>query len=181
MLKGGAKMNTQRVFWALLISLGMFLFLSNIRAADKMEEAFRNSVFPNDFGPTTINVSHYPKKMQAYYKLFLSKCSKCHSVARPINAQFLELTPKGEIFAKKEDPEIFKDTDVWKVSPVIWDKYVHKMMAKHGAVITKKEGHEIYEFLVYDSKMRKTGVNTKKWEKQRERLLKNLEEITEGL
>ena len=29
--------------------------------------------------------------------------------------------------------------------------------------------------------MRKTGANTKKWEKQRERLLKNLEEITEGL
>ncbi len=176
-------MNRHKAFWAIfgLSMMGMMFFLANTRGEDKMEEAFRNSVFPNDFGPTTIDVSHYPKKMQAYYKLFLKRCSKCHTVARPINAQFLELTKEGELVAKKDDPEIFKDTDVWKVSPTIWDQFVHKMMAKHGAVISKKEGREIYEFLVYDSKRRKTGMNAKEWEKERKRLLKNLDEITEGL
>ncbi len=176
-------MNRQKTLWTIfgISILGLMFFLPNTRGEDKMEKAFRDSVFPNDFGPTTINVSHYPKKMQVYYKLFLKRCSKCHTVARPINAQFLELTKKGEIFAKKDDPEIFKDTDVWKVSPTIWDHFVHKMMAKHGAVISKKEGREIYEFLVYDSKRRKTGMSAKQWEKERKRLLKNLDEITEGL
>jgi hypothetical protein len=176
-------MNTHKTLWIIfaISMMGLIFSLSKPRADDKMEKAFRDSVIPNDFGPTTINVSHYPKKMQAYYKLFLARCSKCHTIARPINAQFLELTQKGESIAKKEDPEIFKDTDVWKVSPTIWDHYVHKMMSKHGAVISKKEGREIYEFLVYDSKKRKTGMNSKEWEQERKRLLKNLKEITSGL
>lgn len=84
-----------------LIALGTFAVLRT-HAADKMKEAFQKNVFPNDFGPTAINVSHYPKKMQGYYRLFLSKCSKCHTVARPINAQFLQLTPHGQALVKKK-------------------------------------------------------------------------------
>lgn len=54
-------------------------------------------------------------------------------------------------------------------------------MAKHGAMITKTEGRHIYEFLVYDSKVRKTGINSKEWKKQRTGLINNLKEITQGL
>ena len=58
-------------------------------------------IYPNDFGPTTIDVSHYPPKMKLYYKVFSQKCQACHTIARPINSQFLELTDAEMAAAKK--------------------------------------------------------------------------------
>ena len=65
-------------------------------------------IYPNDFGATTIDVSHYPPKMKLYYKVFSQKCQACHTIARPINSQFLELTADEIAAAKKTQPEIFK-------------------------------------------------------------------------
>lgn len=39
---------------------------------------------PQDKGPATINVSSYPPELQKSYKVFTEKCSKCHTIARPI-------------------------------------------------------------------------------------------------
>lgn len=104
-------------------------------------------VFPDDLGPTSIDVSHYSPQMQGYYRLFLSKCSTCHTIARAINSQFI---------GKK-----------------VWASYiVHKMMLKPGSTIQSSEGKKIFEFLVYDSKIRKTGANAKKWQKNRAQLLR---------
>ena len=44
-----------------------------------------NVVLPQDKGPDKIDVSAYPAPMQAAYKVFATKCSKCHTIARPIN------------------------------------------------------------------------------------------------
>ena len=44
-----------------------------------------NVVLPQDKGPDKVNVSSYPAEQQKGYKVFTDKCSKCHTIARPIN------------------------------------------------------------------------------------------------
>jgi hypothetical protein len=79
--------------------------------------------YPADKGPNFIDVTAYPPKMQVTYELFTRKCSRCHTVARPINATFTS-----------EE----------------WRKYVYKMMGKPGSGLTPKTAEKIIEFLVYD-------------------------------
>jgi hypothetical protein len=83
---------------------------------------------PQDKGPDKIDVSKYPPEMQSAYKLFSSKCSKCHTIARPINTKMLR-------------PE--------------WERYVKRMMHKPNSGISDKQGKEIFDFLVYDQVNRK--------------------------
>ncbi len=82
-----------------------------------------------DRGPNTIDVSGYPEDMQARYAVFEKACSKCHSLARPINARI--------------------DSAKW------WKRYVKKMMRKPGSGINPKSGRLIYEFLAFDLSVRK--------------------------
>ncbi len=44
-----------------------------------------NVVLAQDKGPDKLDVSAYPAEIQAGYKVFSSKCTKCHTLARPIN------------------------------------------------------------------------------------------------
>ncbi|HUY94981.1 MAG TPA: hypothetical protein VMU71_06765 [Terracidiphilus sp.] len=87
-----------------------------------------NVTLPQDKGPNTINVSTYPPAQQKAYKLFTSKCSKCHTIARPINTTMTL-------------PE--------------WERYVKRMMHKPNSGISDKQGKDIYEFLAYDQVNRK--------------------------
>ena len=87
-----------------------------------------NVTLPQDKGPSTINVSSYPPAQQKAYKLFRSKCSKCHTIARPINTTMT--IPQ-------------------------WEMYVKRMMHKPNSGINGKQGKEIFEFLSYDQKVRK--------------------------
>lgn len=82
-----------------------------------------------DSGPETIDVSSYPADMQAGYKVFAQRCSKCHTLSRPISSDY----------ATKDE----------------WSRYVKRMMRKPGSGINKKDGKLIFEFLVYDSSVRK--------------------------
>lgn len=87
-----------------------------------------NVTLPQDKGPSTINVSSYPPEQQKAYKLFVNKCSKCHTIARPINTTMTK-------------PE--------------WERYVKRMMHKPSSGISDKQGKDIFEFLAYDQQMRK--------------------------
>ena len=89
-----------------------------------------------DKGPAKIDVSKYPKDMQDRYKVFSVKCSKCHTLARPINSDYVL------------DDE--------------WERYVKRMMHNAGTFISPDEGKQVYEFLVYDSKIRKKALYDKK-------------------
>lgn len=89
-----------------------------------------------DSGPDSIDVSGYPADMQEGYTLFASRCSKCHSLARPINSDY--------------------------ALPEEWSRYVKRMMRKPGSGISPKDGKKIYEFLAYDSSVRKTELLEKK-------------------
>ena len=84
--------------------------------------------YPADKGPNFIDVTAYSPEMQETYKLFTRKCSRCHTVARPINSTF---------------------------TPQEWRKYVHKMMRKPGSGLTPKTAEKIIEFLIYDAQQRK--------------------------
>lgn len=87
-----------------------------------------NVTLPQDKGPAKIDVSKYPPEQQKAYKLFVDKCSKCHTIARPINTTM----------TRKE-----------------WEMYVMRMMHKPNSGISGNQGKEIFEFLIYDQQMRK--------------------------
>ncbi|MBI3548775.1 MAG: hypothetical protein HY078_07045 [Elusimicrobia bacterium] len=155
-----------------------------VRAGDKKAPDVRRGktasataivAYPNDLGPATIDVSSYPKPMQERYKLFAARCSACHSIARPINSQFLELTEEEIEAAKAKDPEAFDDIMIVRAEPNIWTRYIKRMMSKPACPVKGEEGKKIWEFLVYDSKVRKTGANAKAWRTHRERLVRRFE------
>ena len=87
-----------------------------------------NVVLPQDKGPDKIDVSAYPAEQQANYKMFAGKCSKCHTIARPLNT----LMTKDE-----------------------WSRYVKRMMHKPNSGISDAQGKQIFEFVVYDQTERK--------------------------
>ena len=87
-----------------------------------------NVTLPQDKGPNKIDVSGYPAPLQKAYKLFSTKCSKCHTIARPLNTMMTR-------------PE--------------WERYVKRMMHKPNSGISDNQGKEIFEFLVYDQTNRK--------------------------
>ena len=85
-----------------------------------------------DSGPKKIDVSKYPAAEQSDYKLFVKKCSKCHTIARPINSDF--------------------------VLPSQWERYIKRMMYKPNSGLNDKDAKAIYTFLVYDASVRKTAM-----------------------
>ena len=87
-----------------------------------------NVTLPQDKGPSKINVSAYPPAQQKAYKLFVDKCSKCHTIARPINTTMT--TPE-------------------------WERYVKRMMHKPNSGISSGQGKAIFDFLAYDQQARK--------------------------
>ena len=79
---------------------------------------------------------------KANYELFAARCAKCHSLARPINSDY----------ALDEE----------------WSRYVKRMMRKPGSGISPKEAKKIYEFLAYDSSVRKKDlIESKKAEMEK--------------
>jgi hypothetical protein len=90
-------------------------------------------------GPATINVSKYPSGIQENYPLFSQKCSQCHKLSRPINSDY--------------------------ALPDEWSRYIHRMMNKPGSGIGAGDGKKIYEFLVYDSSVRKKAMLDEKLSK----------------
>jgi hypothetical protein len=87
-----------------------------------------NVVLPQDKGPDKIDVSAYPAEQQANFKLFAGKCSKCHTIARPLNT----------MMTRDE-----------------WSRYVKRMMHKPNSGISDTQGKQIFEFVVYDQTERK--------------------------
>jgi mono/diheme cytochrome c family protein len=87
-----------------------------------------NVVLPQDKGPDKIDVSAYPAAQQANYKLFAGKCSKCHTIARPLNTMM-----------KRDE----------------WERYVKRMMHKPNSGINDNQGKQIFDFVVYDQTERK--------------------------
>jgi hypothetical protein len=80
-------------------------------------------------GPATIDISKYPDGIKENYETFTTKCSQCHKLSRPINSDY--------------------------ALPDEWERYIKRMMNKAGTFISGDDGKKIYEFLTYDSSIRK--------------------------
>jgi hypothetical protein len=105
------------------------IWTSLARSAEPLDAATQARVARFERGPSTINVSNYPKGIQANYEIFSQKCSQCHKLSRPINSDY--------------------------ALPEEWSRYIKRMMNKPGSNISKKDGKKIYDFLVYDASIRK--------------------------
>ncbi len=144
---------------------------------DKDREAALANPYANDLGPKEVDVTGYPKDVQAGYKMLQEKCSKCHQPTRPLNAQFLEL--KGDELAafKKQAGAYAKDENLYKVDDGVWKRYVKRMASKPGCELSKTDDQKvIYKFLVHDSKARKMGDKMEGWVKHRKALLAEFKE-----
>lgn len=92
-----------------------------------------------DKGPSTIDISKYPKDKQQSYKLFETHCSKCHSLARSLNAN------------------VFGEDN--------WAPVVHKMATRPGSDVKPEEEKQILNFIIYDHEQRKIEIK-KFWTSQ---------------
>jgi len=99
------------------------------RAEDALDAATKARVEAFEKGPATIDISKYPEALKENYELFSQKCTQCHKLSRPINSDY--------------------------ALPDEWSRYVKRMMHKPGSGISSSDGKKIYEFLVYDSSVRK--------------------------
>ncbi len=105
-------------------------------AARAQDDGSPDKVFAADTGPDSIDVSKYPKAQQENYKVFAEKCSKCHTLARPINSQY--------------------------ALPEEWAAYVDKMRHKKRSGIDDDSEKIITDFLTYDSSVRKKDLIAQK-------------------
>jgi hypothetical protein len=102
------------------------------RADDPLDAATQARIDRFEKGPATIDVSKYPQGIQDNYEIFQQKCTQCHKLSRPINSDY--------------------------ALPDEWSRYVKRMMHKPGSGIDSTGGKKIYEFLVYDSSVRKKAM-----------------------
>jgi hypothetical protein len=72
--------------------------------------------------PDGIDVSAWPEDQKARYPLFQMKCSKCHPLARAVNARF---------------------------TPDQWKKYAKRMIRRPNSGINEEQAVELYRFLAY--------------------------------
>ncbi len=70
-----------------------------------------------------IDVSKYPPEIQAAYRVFAVRCSRCHTLARPLNADI-------------DDPQH-------------WVRYVTRMRRNPTSGINRKDAEIILRFLLF--------------------------------
>ncbi len=164
----------------LVLLWGWIIFSSALSLADDAvspsqeetvsEKEKAKNPYPNDFGPDTIDISGYPDEHKESYKLFVEKCVRCHTIARPINSQFVEVKGQELESLKTESSNLFEKPLVWQIEDNIWERYAKRMMRKPGCEMAVDEAKKIWQFLVYDSKERKLKKSSE-WEKDRQKLL----------
>ncbi|MBI3291205.1 MAG: hypothetical protein HYZ73_00090 [Elusimicrobia bacterium] len=168
--------------FGVFVGVGLSMRVGDVaKAAEKTaaelekEKALQNP-YANDLGPTTIDISKYSAELQEGYRYLQKRCAQCHTPARPLNSQFLELKPEEIAEWKAKQPDVFQAPFVWQPESGVWQRYVKRMMGKPGCEVQQNEGKVIWKFLVYDSKTRKLGANKDKWAAHRKQLLAQCKE-----
>ena len=124
---------------AAVLAVGTLAALAGtVRAQEKPSRGATSDprILAYDKGPAKINVSKYPAEMKAAYKVFDHRCSACHTLARPVNCEYV----------LEEE----------------WQGYIRQMMDKGGTLISADEATQIFGFVMYDSKTRKKDLYEKK-------------------
>jgi cytochrome c5 len=121
---------TQILFLGLALGAGALMVA---RAADdNLDPETKARIERFEKGAATVDVSKYPEGIKENYEVFSAKCSQCHKLSRPINSDY--------------------------ALPAEWSRYIKRMMNKPGSGIGAGEGKKIFDFLVYDSSVRKKGM-----------------------
>ena len=117
-------------FTTLLLGVATLALTAGLaRAEDQLDAETKARVERFEKGPATIDVSKYADGIKDNYEVFSTKCTQCHKLSRPINSDY--------------------------ATPDEWSRYIKRMMHKPGSGISNADGKKIYDFLVYDSSIRK--------------------------
>lgn len=117
---------------ALVMAVAAGVSVSARAADENLDPATKARVERFEKGPATVDVSKYPDGIKENYEVFSTKCAQCHKLSRPINSDY--------------------------ALPDEWSRYIKRMMYKPGSGISAGEGKKIFEFLVYDSSVRKKAM-----------------------
>lgn len=134
-------MNKQ-IIVALGLALGVSFAITARAANETLDPATKARVERFEKGPATVDVSKYPDGIKENYEVFSTKCTQCHKLSRPINSDY--------------------------ALPDEWSRYIKRMMYKPGSGINAGEGKKIFDFLVYDSSIRKKAMVEEKLAKATE-------------
>lgn len=118
------------------VALAILAVTGLVGTAWAQDEPVDPRILAYDKGPSKIDTSKYPAEMQANYKVYVAKCSKCHTIARAINCDL-----------------VLEDE---------WDRYIKRMIHRAPDQISQDEGRKILAFVNYDSKTRKKALYEKK-------------------
>jgi cytochrome c5 len=123
---------------AFALAAGGFVFAAVIESTSTPTAAAEASakrgevMFYSDLGPDRIDVSAYPSEQRQNYAVYARACSRCHGLARSINAPY---TSRG-----------------W------WEFYMTGMRMRGrvaGRPFSREEITAVLDFLDYDSRVRK--------------------------
>lgn len=81
-----------------------------------------------------VDVSKYPADIQSAYRVFAVRCSRCHTLSRPLNARITD--------------------------PDHWVRYVTRMRRNPSSGINPKDADIILSFLLYYTKELQAGGST---------------------
>ena len=118
----------RRIAWLAVATLPFAPAAAQAPGAGEAPVPEEFKVFEADLGPAWIDVSAYPPEQQQAYALFSQRCSKCHTLARPINSS---------------------------LDPDQWTAYVARMSRKPGSGISPKDAETVRGFLLFDAGRRK--------------------------
>jgi cytochrome c5 len=124
-------MNVQ-IIAALTLALGASVTRVALAADETLDAATKARIERFEKGPATVDVSKYPDGIKENYEVFSTKCAQCHRLSRPINSDY--------------------------ALPDEWSRYIKRMMHKPGSGISAGDGKKIFDFLVYDSSIRKKSM-----------------------
>ena len=131
-------------YFSVLLLVAIFIFVGSriVRADDSnLDDATKARIAKFEQGPSTIDVSNYPQKIQDIYTdIFSQKCMQCHRLSRPINSDY--------------------------ALPSEWESYVKLMMHKPGSGINNGDARKITDFLIFDSSVRKKALVDDKLSKE---------------
>ncbi|MFI5362794.1 MAG: hypothetical protein ACHQ49_12550 [Elusimicrobiota bacterium] len=123
-------------------------------AASRFTDKQLEAQFSFDLGPDSVDVSSYPKVQQDNYAVFASVCSRCHTLARPINAPIVS----------RED----------------WRRFISRMhirsKVQSDKTFTKEQAKAVVDFLAYDSHERKV-LRKADFDAETQRLVKLFSEV----
>jgi hypothetical protein len=120
-----------KIKWSMLTALLISLTGAGLCAAAEqpLDPETKARIERFEKGAATVDVSKYPDGIKENYEVFSTKCAQCHKLSRPINSDY--------------------------ALPDEWSRYIKRMMHKPGSGISAGDGKKIYDFLVYDSSVRK--------------------------